>query len=65
MDAPGIRTYDLLMGKWCAHNRVDKANVLFREALSNGVPVTLRVQGRTKDFEETKACGAREEGDIA
>lgn len=21
---PGIRTYDLLMGKWCAHNRVDE-----------------------------------------
>ncbi|KAF2312875.1 hypothetical protein GH714_040933 [Hevea brasiliensis] len=36
---PGIKTYDLLIGKWCAHNRLDKANALFNEALSNGVPV--------------------------
>lgn len=37
---PGIKTYDLLMGKLCAHNRVDKANALFNEAQSRGVPVT-------------------------
>lgn len=37
---PGIKTYDLLMGKWCTHNRLDKANVLYNEALSNGVTVT-------------------------
>ncbi|KDP31371.1 hypothetical protein JCGZ_11747 [Jatropha curcas] len=46
---PGIKTYDLLMGKWCAHNRLDKANALFNEALSNGVTVTpkeYRVEAR-------------------
>ncbi|XP_054785672.1 pentatricopeptide repeat-containing protein PNM1, mitochondrial-like isoform X2 [Prosopis cineraria] len=37
---PGIKTYDLLMGKLCAHNRVDKANVLFNEAQRRGLPVT-------------------------
>jgi hypothetical protein len=37
---PGIKTYDLLMGKWCTHNRLDKANVLYNEALSIGVTVT-------------------------
>lgn len=36
---PGIKTYDLLMGKLCAHNRVDRANVLFNEAQKRGVPV--------------------------
>lgn len=37
---PGIKTYDLLMGKLAAHNRVDKANALFNEAQSRGVAVT-------------------------
>ncbi|KAE9609658.1 hypothetical protein Lal_00006703 [Lupinus albus] len=37
---PGVRTYDLLMVKLGAHNRVDKANVLFNEAKNRGVPVT-------------------------
>ncbi|KAJ4837957.1 hypothetical protein Tsubulata_015675 [Turnera subulata] len=37
---PGIKTYDLLMGKWCARNRLDKANALYSEALSKGVQVT-------------------------
>ncbi|PON50160.1 Pentatricopeptide repeat [Parasponia andersonii] len=36
---PGIKTYDLLMGKLCAHNRIDKANALFNEALRKGIPV--------------------------
>lgn len=36
---PGIKTYDLLMGKFCAHNRLDKANSLFNEAQRTGVPV--------------------------
>ncbi|XP_061364935.1 small ribosomal subunit protein mL104 (rPPR9) [Gastrolobium bilobum] len=36
---PGIQTYDLLMGKLGAHNRVDKANALFNEARSRGLPV--------------------------
>ncbi|XP_058194385.1 small ribosomal subunit protein mL104 (rPPR9) [Rhododendron vialii] len=37
--SPGIKTYDLLMGKLVAHGRVDKANALFKEAESSGVPV--------------------------
>lgn len=37
---PGVKTYDPLMGKLCAHNRVDEANALFNEALRRGLPVT-------------------------
>lgn len=37
---PGIKTYDLLMGKLVNHGRVDKANALFKEAEASGVPVT-------------------------
>ncbi|GAB4860903.1 hypothetical protein Ancab_036064 [Ancistrocladus abbreviatus] len=40
---PGIKTYDLLMGKLCAHGRVDKANALFNEALQNGIQVEPKV----------------------
>lgn len=36
---PGIKTYDLLMGKLCAHGRVDKANLLYKEAESSGILV--------------------------
>ncbi|CAO2818536.1 unnamed protein product [Amaranthus hypochondriacus] len=36
---PGVKTYDLLMRKLYAHGRVEKANVLFNEAVRNGVPV--------------------------
>lgn len=36
---PGLKTYDLLMGKMVAHNRVDKANALYKEAESNGLAV--------------------------
>ncbi|KAK7330273.1 hypothetical protein VNO77_24463 [Canavalia gladiata] len=39
---PGVRTYDLLMGKLGAHNRIDKANALFNEAQSRGLPVMLK-----------------------
>ncbi|XP_018824895.1 pentatricopeptide repeat-containing protein PNM1, mitochondrial [Juglans regia] len=34
---PGIKTYDLLMGKLCAHNRLDRANALFNEARKRGI----------------------------
>ncbi|CAI0449226.1 unnamed protein product [Linum tenue] len=37
---PGLKTYELLMENWCARNRLDKANSLYSEAVSNGVPVT-------------------------
>ncbi|KAF8408229.1 hypothetical protein HHK36_007374 [Tetracentron sinense] len=40
---PGIKTYDLLMGKLCAHGRGDRANALFNEATKKGVPVTPKV----------------------
>ncbi|KAK4436960.1 Pentatricopeptide repeat-containing protein PNM1, mitochondrial [Sesamum alatum] len=36
---PGIKTYDLLMGKLCAHGRLDRANALYKEAKNNGLPV--------------------------
>lgn len=39
---PGVKTYDLLMTKLCAHNRVDKTNALFNEAVSRGVEVTSK-----------------------
>ncbi|KAK1435863.1 hypothetical protein QVD17_01635 [Tagetes erecta] len=36
---PGVKTYDLLMGKLCAHGRVEKANALFKEAEKKGLPI--------------------------
>ncbi|KAG6386038.1 hypothetical protein SASPL_154924 [Salvia splendens] len=36
---PGMKTYDLLMGKLCAHGRLDKANALYKEAESSGLAV--------------------------
>ncbi|CAJ1976238.1 unnamed protein product [Sphenostylis stenocarpa] len=39
---PGVKTYDLLMGKLGAHNRIDRANALFNEAKSRGLPVILK-----------------------
>ncbi|KAG2402238.1 Pentatricopeptide repeat-containing protein [Vigna angularis] len=39
---PGVKTYDLLMGKLGSHNRVDRANALFNEAKSRGLPVILK-----------------------
>ncbi|PRQ20071.1 putative pentatricopeptide [Rosa chinensis] len=37
---PGVKSYDLLMGKLYAHNRADRATALFNEAQKKGVPVT-------------------------
>ncbi|KAK2438861.1 pentatricopeptide repeat-containing protein, mitochondrial [Trifolium repens] len=37
---PGVKTYDLLMTKLGAHNRVDRANALFNEARGRGLSVT-------------------------
>ncbi|ESW16823.1 hypothetical protein PHAVU_007G187600 [Phaseolus vulgaris] len=39
---PGVQTYDLLMGKLGAHNRIDRANALFNEAKTRGLPVILK-----------------------
>ncbi|ONK60651.1 uncharacterized protein A4U43_C08F21070 [Asparagus officinalis] len=41
--APGIKTYDLLIGKLAEHNQVDRANALFKEAKARGVPVVPKV----------------------
>ncbi|GFZ12170.1 pentatricopeptide repeat (PPR) superfamily protein [Actinidia rufa] len=64
---PGIKTYDLLMGKLVAHHRVDKANVLFKEAQSRGVAVTPKAYKLDPRFaKKPKAVKKREEaGDIA
>ncbi|KAJ4900350.1 Pentatricopeptide repeat-containing protein PNM1 [Raphanus sativus] len=37
---PGIKTYDLLMGKMCANNQVTRANGLYKEAARRGVEVS-------------------------
>ncbi|PKA53687.1 Pentatricopeptide repeat-containing protein [Apostasia shenzhenica] len=37
--APGIKTYDLLIGKLATRNQGDRANSLFKEATAHGVPV--------------------------
>nr|GEV72778.1 pentatricopeptide repeat-containing protein PNM1, mitochondrial [Tanacetum cinerariifolium] len=39
---PGVMTYDLLMGKLCAHGCVEKANALFKEAEKKGLPVEVK-----------------------
>ncbi|XP_074312094.1 small ribosomal subunit protein mL104 (rPPR9) [Silene latifolia] len=36
---PGVKSYDLLIGKLYAHNRAEKANNLFNEAVRNGVEI--------------------------
>ncbi|XP_019199974.1 PREDICTED: pentatricopeptide repeat-containing protein PNM1, mitochondrial [Ipomoea nil] len=36
---PGIKTYELLMGRLVAHGRMDKANALYKEAESDGIQV--------------------------
>lgn len=40
---PGVKTYDLLIGKLYAHGRSEKANALYNEAVHNGVPVEPKV----------------------
>ncbi|KAJ4960887.1 hypothetical protein NE237_020797 [Protea cynaroides] len=40
---PGIKTYELLMGKLCTHNMVERANAIFNEAKRRGLPVTPKV----------------------
>ncbi|KAH0466966.1 hypothetical protein IEQ34_004204 [Dendrobium chrysotoxum] len=40
---PGIKTYELLIGKLASHNEVNWANGLFKEAVGRGVPVVSKV----------------------
>ncbi|CAH8389620.1 unnamed protein product [Eruca vesicaria subsp. sativa] len=37
---PGVKSYELLMGKMCANNQVTRANGLFKEAVRRGVEVS-------------------------
>ncbi|RYR69101.1 hypothetical protein Ahy_A03g015633 [Arachis hypogaea] len=39
---PGVKTYDLLMGKLGSMNRVNKANTLFNEAKKRGMAVVAK-----------------------
>ncbi|KAF5185786.1 Pentatricopeptide repeat-containing protein pnm1 protein [Thalictrum thalictroides] len=40
---PGVRTYELLIGKLCAHGRVERANALFKDAKKRALSVTPKV----------------------
>lgn len=58
---PGIKTYDLLMGKLVAHGRVDKANALYKEAESNGVPVEPKPYKLDPRFVKKKPTAVKKE----
>lgn len=58
---PGIRTYDLLMGKLCAHGRLDKANALYKEAESNGLPVEPKAYKVDPRFAKKKPTAVKKE----
>ncbi|XP_045823416.1 pentatricopeptide repeat-containing protein PNM1, mitochondrial [Trifolium pratense] len=55
---PGVKTYDLLTTKLGAHNRIDKANALFNEALGKGLPVTPKEYVVDPRFVKKKAVKA-------
>lgn len=40
---PGIKSYELLIGKLASHNEVNWANGLFKEAVARGLPVVSKV----------------------
>ncbi|CAM8921724.1 unnamed protein product [Rhodiola kirilowii] len=56
---PGVKTYDLLMGKLVAHGRVDKANSLFNEASKNGVPVEPKAYKKDPRFASKKPVAVK------
>ncbi|KAL6497336.1 hypothetical protein OROGR_029265 [Orobanche gracilis] len=58
---PGIKTYDLLMGKLCAHGRLNKANVLYKEAESNGLPVKPKAYKVDPRFAKKKHVAVKKE----
>lgn len=58
---PGIKTYDLLMGKLCAHGRLDKANALYKEAESNGIEVEPKAYRVDPRFEKKKPTAVKKE----
>lgn len=54
---PGIKTYDLLMGKMCANNQLTRANGLYKEAARRGIAVSpkeYRVDPRFLKKKKTK-----------
>ncbi|XP_010260497.1 PREDICTED: pentatricopeptide repeat-containing protein PNM1, mitochondrial [Nelumbo nucifera] len=58
---PGIKTYDLLMEKLCAHGQVDRANALYREATKRGLPMTPKVYKLDPRFAKKKPKVKRSE----
>lgn len=58
---PGIKTYDLLMGRLCAHGRLDKANTLYKEAEGNGVPVEPKPYQVDPRFVKKKPTAVKKE----
>lgn len=58
---PGIKTYDLLMGKLCAHGRLDKANALYKEAESNELPVEPKPYKVDPRFMKKKPTAVKKE----
>ncbi|XP_059642182.1 small ribosomal subunit protein mL104 (rPPR9) [Cornus florida] len=58
---PGIKTYDLLMGKLVAHGRVAKANALYQEAENAGVPVTPKAYKVEPRFVKKKPAAVKKE----
>ncbi|VVA27654.1 PREDICTED: pentatricopeptide [Prunus dulcis] len=58
---PGIKSYDLLMGKLYAHNRADRATALFNEAQKRGVPLTQKAYQVDPRFLKKKPKAAKKE----
>ncbi|KAL0318837.1 UNVERIFIED_CONTAM: Pentatricopeptide repeat-containing protein PNM1, mitochondrial [Sesamum angustifolium] len=58
---PGMKTYDLLMGKLCAHGRLDKANALYKEAESNGLPVEPKAYKVDPRFAKKRPTAVKKE----
>nr|GMC73776.1 pentatricopeptide repeat-containing protein PNM1, mitochondrial [Ipomoea batatas] len=52
---PGIKTYELLMGRLVAHGRMDKANALYKEAESDGILVEPKAYNVDPRFAKKKS----------
>ncbi|KAL7157017.1 hypothetical protein ABFS83_02G048900 [Erythranthe nasuta] len=58
---PGVKTYDLLMGKLCTYGRLDKANALYKEAESNGLAVERKAYKVDPRFAKKKPTVVKKE----
>ncbi|GER40145.1 pentatricopeptide repeat-containing protein [Striga asiatica] len=58
---PGMKTYDLLMGKLCAHGRLDRANVLYKQAEKKGLPVEPKAYKVDPRFAKKKPVTVKKE----